>query len=105
MGMTLRSFIGRLIMGSNRPGRGRTRRKRLAARAWPVELLEERSLLASVFTVTNTADDGNLGSLRWAINQVNADIGTDPDTIDFNISGVRRLPSIRSRPCPRSPTQ
>ena len=42
-------------------------------------------LLAQTFTVTNTLDDGSTGSLRWAINSVNADIGLGVDTIAFNI--------------------
>ncbi|MEO1528811.1 MAG: LamG-like jellyroll fold domain-containing protein, partial [Planctomycetota bacterium] len=37
------------------------------------------------FTVTNTLDDGSVGSLRWAIQQANANAGAD--TIDFNIAG------------------
>lgn len=37
---------------------------------------------ASTFTVTNHSDSG-AGSLRWAINQANANSG--PDIIDFNI--------------------
>jgi len=56
-----------------------------------VESLEDR-VVPTVFTVTNTLDDGSVGSLRWAINQVNAD--TDPvSTIDFNIapSGVQTI--------------
>ena len=40
----------------------------------------------NVFTVTNTLDDGSAGSLRWAINQANANSGID--TIDFNIAGT-----------------
>ncbi|TWU08136.1 LamG-like jellyroll fold domain-containing protein [Stieleria varia] len=35
------------------------------------------------FTVTNTLDDGSVGSLRWAITQANMNVGTD--TIDFAI--------------------
>jgi hypothetical protein len=49
--------------------------------------LDERRLL-SVFTVTNTLDDGSTGSLRWAVTQVNADTsdtGTNPDLIQFDI--------------------
>ncbi len=41
-----------------------------------------------VFTVTNTLDDGSVGSLRWAIQQVNADgaaTAAQPDIINFNI--------------------
>jgi len=37
------------------------------------------------FTVTNTLDDGSTGSLRWAIEQANANLGAD--TIDFDIPG------------------
>ena len=44
--------------------------------------------MLSTFTVTDTLDDGNTGSLRWAINQVNADTGTGVDTIDFDIPGT-----------------
>ncbi len=50
-----------------------------------VEWLEPRELL-STYTVTDTNDDSNMGSLRWAINQVNGD--STPDTIDFAISGT-----------------
>jgi parallel beta-helix repeat protein len=40
----------------------------------------------STFAVTNTLDDGSTGSLRWAINQANAD--TDPLAhVCFNIPG------------------
>ena len=50
-----------------------------------LELLEDRTAPAT-FVVTNTLDDGSTGSLRWAINQVNAD--TDPlSYINFNIPG------------------
>ena len=44
-------------------------------------------LLAQTFTVTNTLDDGSTGSLRWAINSANADIGLGTDTIAFDIPG------------------
>src|SRR5262249_33670643 len=40
----------------------------------------------ATFTVTNTLDDGSAGSLRWAIEQVNANIHS-LSTIDFNIPG------------------
>ena len=49
--------------------------------------MERRVLLAQTFTVTNTLDDGSTGSLRWAINSVNADIGLGVDTIAFDIPG------------------
>jgi hypothetical protein len=52
-----------------------------------LELLEDRTV-PSTFTVTNTLDDG---SLRWAVNQVNAD-ATDtvaqPDTVNFAITSA-----------------
>ncbi len=54
----------------------------------PAEVLEARLLLSQVFTVTNTSDNTDTGSLRWAIGQVNSD-GTDtpasPDRIQFDI--------------------
>ena len=45
----------------------------------------------AAFTVVNTSDDASQGSLRWAIQQVNA--GTSPATIQFNIpgSGVEKI--------------
>jgi hypothetical protein len=65
-----------------RPSRPRRRRVALT-----LDALEERPLL-STFAVTNTFDDGSVGSLRWAINQVNADTAdtaAQPDTIAFAI--------------------
>ena len=63
-----------------RPGsvslRGR-RNRRLS-----IEAVEDRILLSS-FVVTDTLDDTNKGSLRWAIQQANVAGGE----IDFNISG------------------
>ena len=53
----------------------------------PLLRLEDRQLLSS-FTVTRTGIDGSTGTLLWAINQVNADTGPFPDTIDFNIPGT-----------------
>ncbi|MCA9197844.1 MAG: DUF4347 domain-containing protein, partial [Planctomycetales bacterium] len=38
----------------------------------------------NTYTVTNTLDDGSVGSLRWAINQANANSGI-ADIIEFNI--------------------
>ncbi|MEQ1902744.1 MAG: DUF4347 domain-containing protein, partial [Pirellulaceae bacterium] len=40
-----------------------------------------------LYTVTNTLDDGSVGSLRWAIAQSNASTTVD-DTINFAISGT-----------------
>jgi hypothetical protein len=53
-----------------------------------LEALEGRTA-AAVFTVTNTFDDGSVGSLRWAITQVNndsSDTAAQPDLIAFNIN-------------------
>jgi uncharacterized repeat protein (TIGR01451 family) len=47
-------------------------------------LLPAREVQADTYTVTTTADSGD-GSLRWAIEQANANLG--PDTIQFNIAG------------------
>jgi hypothetical protein len=44
--------------------------------------LEARRLLTT-FDVTSTADDGSVGTLRWAVQQV--DVATSPSTIDFNL--------------------
>ena len=49
-----------------------------------LERLEDR-WVPSTFTVTNTNDDGNLGSFRSALLQANNNPG--PDTINFNIPG------------------
>jgi parallel beta-helix repeat protein len=60
--------------------------KRLLAALLGVILLISPSVKparAEAYTVTNTNDSG-VGSLRWAINQANANPG--PDTIDFNIT-------------------
>ena len=45
----------------------------------------------AVYTVTSTADDGAVGTLRWAIDSANSNAGTD--NIEFNISGsgVQRI--------------
>jgi hypothetical protein len=71
-----------------RIGAGNKRRKRrLGAgpgrlRLCPTLLgLEGRTLL-STFNVSSTADDGSTGTLRWAINQANAN--NEADTITFS---------------------
>ena len=62
-----------------RPGSIRLRRHSFRL---GIESVEERILL-STFVVTDTLDDTNTGSLRWAIQQANVAGGE----IDFNISG------------------
>jgi hypothetical protein len=52
-------------------------------------MLESRQLLANVFPVTSTLDDGSAGTLRWAITQVDADTtdtASSPDQISFDIA-------------------
>jgi hypothetical protein len=47
--------------------------------------------VGKVFVVTNTLDDGSAGSLRWAVNQVNADTtdtAAPADLIAFNIGAA-----------------
>ncbi len=70
------------------PTRGRStrERQRRLRRVWAVQELETRVML-STFTVTDTFDDTNMGSLRWAIGQVDADPNPGLDTIDFAIPG------------------
>ena len=68
-----------------------------------VEVLERRELLAT-FLVQNTNDDTNTGSLRWAIQQANAD--SDPSSlITFAVGGRARRRSRWGLRCPRSPTR
>ena len=74
-------------MGWSFAGRSDLRRRREMLRP-PAEVLEGRQLLAQVFTVTDTLDDANPGSLRWAIGQVGADTtdtAASPDQILFDI--------------------
>ena len=51
------------------------------------EALEGRRLLA-LATVTKITDDGSTGTLRWAINQVNADSAGGQGEIAFSIEGL-----------------
>ncbi len=62
-----------------------TDRRRIRLR---VQDLEERATPAN-FTVTNTLDDGSVGSFRWAITQANA---AGNDSIDFDTAGVFSTP-------------
>ena len=48
--------------------------------------------MLSTFTVTDTYDDTNMGSLRWAIGEVDADTNPGVDTIDFAITGQGQGP-------------
>jgi hypothetical protein len=50
-----------------------------------LESLEARELLTT-YQVTDTGDSTSMGSLRWAIDQVNGD--SSPDIIDFAINAT-----------------
>ncbi len=70
------------------------------------ECSSSASLLSQVFTVTNTLDNTSMGSLRWAIGQVNSDTtdtAASPDQIDFNIpTGRPGLNELTTRASGRS---
>ncbi len=89
MGLSTRPGYEHNSRSGSRHGRAwaSQRRRRRARRTWAVQELEPRMML-STFTVTDTLDDTNTGSLRWAIGQVNSDTGTGVDTIDFDIPGT-----------------
>jgi hypothetical protein len=84
---SLRTALGRFATGrthhtTGRRPRGRTRLS--------VEALEDRTV-PTTFVVTNTLGDGTVGSLAWAINQVNTDTtdtAAQPDVINFNITAA-----------------
>src|SRR5262245_14717327 len=75
--MTTRSCIRKLFA---RPGQ-RTVRKVPPRTRLTLEALEDRSV-PSPFTVTNTLDDGSVGSLRWAVGQANTTAGANTITFD-----------------------
>jgi Bacterial Ig domain len=56
--------------------------------------------MLSSFTVTDTLDDTNQGSLRWAIDQVNSDSDPGTDTIAFNIPGTGPFTITPTSPLP-----
>lgn len=66
-------------------GRSRTRTLRRTLTRFRLEWLEPRELLTA-YTVTDTSDNTSMGSLRWAITQVDGD--SSLDTIKFAISGT-----------------
>jgi hypothetical protein len=76
--MPRRSWFSRLFHRDAAAKAATTRRHhRLPLR---LEALEDRCL-PSTYHVTNNLDDGSVGSLRWAVNQVNA----APDTLQGDI--------------------
>jgi hypothetical protein len=79
----LRRFVP--IRKASRPAP--RRRSRIQPR---IERLEDRCLLSTIYTVTSLGDGNTLGTLRYAINQANANhTGTavSPDQIQFTTSG------------------
>lgn len=83
--MTARSWVRRLFARTaTSPIRKEPPRTRLA-----VEGLEDRTVPAT-FLVTNTLDDGSIGSLRWAVDQANATPGAD--AVGFDAAGVFGTP-------------
>jgi len=88
MSLTLRNVLRTIGAVKSPAARARKRRAIQPDRLWNLRRLEERVLLSTTFTVTNTLDNSKMGSLQWAIKQVNADKGKTVDTIDFNISGT-----------------
>ena len=71
------------MMDNRRNSQSRRDRDRRRTVLLRYELLERRELLSTLW-VTNTNDDANPNSLRWAILQANAGAGSS--TIDFDIT-------------------
>jgi hypothetical protein len=97
--MSYRSWFAKLPSAwkTGRPGQWPERRVVSRARL-RVEPLEDRMLLSSTFTVTNTNDSGP-GSLRAAITQVNQDTQPGTDTITFAIgSGAQTIVPLTALP-------
>lgn len=73
-------------MGTGRKSGFRIRRAGRIARRPTCEAVERRELL-SILVVTDTNDDTNPNSLRWAIEQADASTSAAAVTIDFDIPG------------------
>jgi thiol-disulfide isomerase/thioredoxin len=93
---SIRNLVAHRVAPSSRKAQ---RRVRLA-----MDVLEAR-WLPSTFTVTNLLDDGSVGSLRWAVNQVDHiksagistitfDVGKGAQTIHVGSGGHGPLPII-----------
>jgi predicted outer membrane repeat protein len=76
----MRSWIRKLF---TRPVSRSIRKAPHRARPW-LEALEDRTV-PSTFTVTNTLDDGSVGSLRWAVGQANSTTGADTIVFDKSV--------------------
>ena len=84
-------------MDNGLPLRWRRRPQRRTTFRLCCEVMERRQLLLTLL-VTNTNDDTNPNSLRWAILQANS--GTGSATIDFNIPGSGPLAIHLGSPLP-----
>ncbi|HEV3340936.1 MAG TPA: hypothetical protein VG125_11285, partial [Pirellulales bacterium] len=70
---------------------GRTNRKATRAARLSLEALEER-FCPSTFTVTNTLNDGSVGSLPWAVSQANTTAGANTIKFDSSATSVFNAP-------------
>src|SRR5262249_31930322 len=95
----VRSFWRRIWNLPSSPARPRHHREQPRTRKLRLEVLEDR-VCPSIYTVTSIADSG-AGSLRDAITQANANVGTD--TINFNISGTGVHPIAPTSALPTIP--
>ncbi len=68
-----------------------------------LESLEDRWLL-STFTVTNLLDDGSVGSLRWAVNQVDQTAGANTINFDSSVFNTAKTITLTGTPLELSNT-
>jgi uncharacterized repeat protein (TIGR01451 family) len=85
------------MMDNRRTSQSRRSRDRRTTPFLRCELMECRQLLSTLW-VTNTNDDTNPNSLRWAILQANS--GSGSDTIDFDIPASGPVTIDLSAPLP-----
>ena len=62
-----------------------------------MEVLEAR-WLPSTFTVTNLLDDGSVGSLRWAVNQVDHTEGANTINFDSTVFNAAKTITLTGSP-------
>ncbi|MDB5336215.1 MAG: Calx-beta domain protein [Planctomycetaceae bacterium] len=65
-------------------------RRRQAGKLTTLEQLESREMLTA-FLVTSTADTTDAGTLRWAIEQANANVGVDTITFDATFDSAQTI--------------